>query len=206
MDRVSAMRCRPYGPTAWLVDEVAEPAAWAAGLRRLGHPGVHEVVPAEATVLVVCDRSQSATVGELLARVEPVGVTDPAEPPLVIDVVYDGEDLAETADLTGTTVDDVIARHTAGDYTVAFCGFSPGFAYLSGLDALLHLPRRDTPRTRVPAGAVAIAAGYSAVYPSPSPGGWHLLGTTAERLWDEGAADPAVLRPGRSVRFRRVAG
>lgn len=200
------MRSRPYGPAAWLVEHVAEPAAWAAGLRRLGHPGVHEVIAAEATVLVVCDRSQAATVGELLAHVEPVRVADPLEPPLVIDVVYDGDDLAETAELAGTTIEDVIDRHVAGRYSVAFCGFSPGFAYLGGLDPLLHLPRRDTPRPQVPAGAVAIAAGYSAVYPSPSPGGWHLLGTTTARLWDPGSTDPTVLRPGREVRFRGVAG
>lgn len=199
------MRLRSYGPEAWLVEQVAEPAAWAAGVRRLGHPAVREVVPAEATVLVVCDRSGSAAVGELLSRVEPAHVDDPTEPPLVVDVVYDGEDLAEAAELAGISIDDVIDRHTACRYTVAFCGFSPGFAYLRGLDPVLHLPRRDTPRTRVPAGAVAIAAGYSAVYPSPSPGGWHLLGITSARLWDPAAADPAVLRPGRTVRFRNVA-
>lgn len=202
---MSAVRLRRYGPEAWLVEQVAEPAAWAAGVRRHAHPGVREVVPAETTVLVVCDRSHAAAVAELLSRVQPVHGNDSTEPALVVDVVYDGDDLAEAAELAGTTIDDVIDRHAACRYTVAFCGFSPGFAYLRGLDPVLHLPRRDTPRTRVPAGAVAIAAGYSAVYPSPSPGGWHLLGTTSARLWDPAAADPAVLRPGRTVRFRNVA-
>jgi KipI family sensor histidine kinase inhibitor len=104
----------------------------------------------------------------------------------------------------GLGVDEVIDRHIAAEYTVAFCGFSPGFGYLSGLDPALHLERRATPRTRVPRGAVAIAAGYSAVYPSASPGGWHLIGSTTTMLWDERADPPAALVPGRRVRFRRV--
>lgn len=198
------VRLRPYGPAAWLVEHVDDPAAWAAGLRRLQDPGVDDVVPAEETVLVLCDRSQWTAVGERLRHVVPVAAPDGAAPPVVVDVAYDGDDLEEVAATIGVTVDEVIERHTAARYTVAFCGFSPGFAYLRGLDPMLHLPRRDSPRRRVPAGAVAIAAGYSAVYPSPSPGGWHLLGRTDARLWDPGAAEPAVLRPGRIVRFRSV--
>jgi len=118
--------------------------------------------------------------------------------------VYDGADLGEVADGTGLTVEEVIARHVAGGYRVEFCGFSPGFGYLSGLDPALHLPRRHTPRTRVPAGAVAIAAGYSAVYPTVSPGGWHVIGTTTATLWNTDADPPAAMWPGRSVRFRRA--
>ena len=95
--------------------------------------------------------------------------------------MYDGEDLADVAAACGMSTDEVVRRHVAGRYTCAFCGFAPGFAYLTGLDPALHLPRRPTPRTRVPAGAVAIAAEYTAVYPSPSPGGWHLLGTHRRR-------------------------
>jgi KipI family sensor histidine kinase inhibitor len=94
-----------------------------------------------------------------------------------------------------------VALHCSAEYSVAFCGFMPGFAYLLGLPTELHLPRRSTPRTRVPAGSVAIAAEFSSVYPSASPGGWHLLGTTDLVLWDESLAAPAVLVPGMRMRF-----
>ena len=93
-------------------------------------------------------------------------------------------------------------RHSECTYTVAFCGFMPGFAYMVGLPPELHLPRRDTPRTRVPAGAVAIAAEFAGVYPRESPGGWHLLGRTDATLWDETGSVPALLAPGTTVRFR----
>jgi KipI family sensor histidine kinase inhibitor len=122
-------------------------------------------------------------------------------PAVEIPVVYDGEDLAEVAAACGTSTDEVVRRHLAGRYECAFCGFAPGFAYLTGLDPGLQLPRRATPRTRVPAGAVAIAAEYTAVYPSPSPGGWHLLGRTDAVLWDVSRPEPASIRPGTTVRF-----
>ena len=96
----------------------------------------------------------------------------------------------------------MIALHSGADYTVAFCGFMPGFAYMTGLPAALHLPRRATPRERVPVGAVAIAAEYAGVYPRESPGGWHLLGRTDAVLWDDGREPPALLPPGTRVRFR----
>ena len=99
-------------------------------------------------------------------------------------------------------VGEVAARHAAPTYTCAFCGFAPGFAYLVGLDPALHLPRRATPRTRVPAGSVAIAAEYTAVYPSASPGGWHLLGHTTLALWDPlPRTRRRCVEPGTSVRF-----
>ena len=119
-------------------------------------------------------------------------------------MTYDGEDLRAVADLIGGTVDDVVRLHSEADYTVAFCGFSPGFAYLAGLPERLHLSRRDRPRPRVPAGSVAIAAHYSAIYPSASPGGWHLLGRTNEVVWDVHAHPPTRLRPGSRVRFVRL--
>ncbi len=202
------MQRRSYGPTAWILDDVVDPAGLALSIWSASLSGVREVIPAESTVVVVCQRSEAAAIGERLDAIDPgPTVVDPAEA-FTIEVVYDGEDLDGVAQTTGLRVDEVISRHVAGDYRVAFCGFSPGFAYLRGLDPGLHLPRRSTPRTRVPAGAVAIAAGYSAVYPGVSPGGWHLIGTTtpttAATLWDVGADPPAVLWPGRSVRFRQV--
>jgi KipI family sensor histidine kinase inhibitor len=130
-------------------------------------------------------------------------IADAAAGPLVeIPVTYDGEDLADVGLRAGCCVEEVVARHAGAEYRVAFCGFAPGFAYLRGLDARLVLPRRDVPRPRVPAGSVAIAAEYSAVYPGSSPGGWHLLGTTRLTMWDpRDAAAPARLVPGMRVRF-----
>nr|WP_308209716.1 carboxyltransferase domain-containing protein [Actinomadura madurae] len=118
-----------------------------------------------------------------------------------IPVVYDGEDLDEVADLTGLSRDEVVRRHSAASYTVAYLGFSPGFGYLSGLDPALHVARRESPRTSVPAGSVAIAGPYAAVYPSRSPGGWRLLGHSGLRLWDVSRDPPSLLRPGMRVRF-----
>ncbi len=198
------MQRRAFGPAAWLVDGVAEPAAWAGALRSMDLDGVREVVPAERTVLVVCERPQAEAIGRRLdsVRVERSEFVDST--PVTIDVVYDGEDLRAVAAATGLAVDEVIERHATGVYTVAFCGFSPGFAYMTGLDPVLHLDRRATPRTRVPAGSVAIAAAYTSVYPSPSPGGWHLLGHTKAVLWNVERRYPALLGPGTLVRFRRV--
>ena len=119
-------------------------------------------------------------------------------------MVYDGPDLDEVAGLTGLSREQVIERHAATEYLVGWLGFSPGFGYLTGLDPELHVPRRDSPRTSVPAGSVAIAGPLAAVYPSASPGGWRLLGRTAAQLWDARREPPAVLAPGQRVRFRPV--
>ena len=126
--------------------------------------------------------------------------------PLTIDVVYDGPDIAELASTARLSVDDVVRLHATGTYEVAFCGFSPGFGYLRGIDRRLHVPRRATPRVSVPAGSIGIAAGYTCVYPSPSPGGWYLIGHTTTTLWDVEQDPPTRMFPGRSVRFRRVSG
>lgn len=191
-----------------MLDDVVDPAGLALSISSASLSGVREVIPAESTVVVVCERSEAAEIGERLDALDSRPIVVGQAELFTIEVVYDGDDLAAVAESTGLSVDDVISRHEDGNYRVAFCGFSPGFAYLSGLDPTLHLPRRSTPRTRVPAGAVAIAAGYSAVYPAESPGGWHLIGTTTPTttatLWDTGADPPAVLRPGRFVRFRQV--
>lgn len=123
---------------------------------------------------------------------------------IVIPVIYDGGDLADVARACGMSEDHVIELHSSTEFIVAFCGFSPGFAYLTGLPDALHLPRRRTPRTRVPAGSLAIAEHYCAVYPRESPGGWHLIGRTDQVLFDPDHAEPMLLSPGTTVRFTPV--
>ena len=126
----------------------------------------------------------------------------PARGPLVeVPTVYDGPDLADVAARTGTTVAEVIGLHSGTEYHAAFCGFAPGFAYLTGLPAALQLPRRADPRPKVPAGSVAIAAEFTGVYPTASPGGWHLLGHTEETIWDAARGRPSLIAPGDRVRF-----
>jgi len=190
-----------FGPRAWLV-EVTDPLGYTAAVQAALASEVDEVVPAAATVLVtVGPGADRGDVGSQLASLRPVDA-GPNETRMVeIPVVYDGDDLGSIADATGLAVTDVVARHSAPTYRCAFCGFAPGFAYLTGLDCALELPRRATPRTRIPAGAVAIAAGYSAVYPSASPGGWHLLGRTDAPMWRTGRDPPALVVPGATVRF-----
>lgn len=182
-------------------------ATIAAALRALNLEGVSDVVPAESTMLVRCEhKSARRSVVDNLNEILSVGNVAEREvnvEPLEIEMVYDGQDLEIVAAACGMSVEEVIHRHLSSEFVAAFCGFAPGFAYLSGLDPLLHLPRRETPRTRVPAGSVSIAAMYSAVYPNPSPGGWHLLGTTDATLWNVESDPPALIEPGRRVRFVR---
>lgn len=133
-----------------------------------------------------------------------LATNDPAGTVVEIPVAYDGADLAEVAARCGLTPAEVVQRHTAPTYTAAFAGFAPGFVYLEGLDPALVLPRRAEPRTRVPAGSVAIAADHAAVYPRESPGGWHLLGRTGAVMFDAEADPPALVQPGDRVRFVAV--
>lgn len=128
--------------------------------------------------------------------------TDPPDAgPLVVEVDYSGPDLQAVADLTGLTTEEVVAAHTATPWRVAFAGFAPGFAYLVGGDPRLRVPRRDSPRVTVPAGSVALAEEFSGIYPRQSPGGWQILGRTGLTLWDLDREPPALLTPGREVRF-----
>jgi inhibitor of KinA len=115
-----------------------------------------------------------------------------------------GPDLTAVAAQAGCSEEDVIRLHTSQDYRVFVVGFVPGFAYMGPVDPRLALPRRSTPRTRVPAGSVAIAAGQTGIYPIETPGGWHLLGRTAVRPFDEHRAEPVLFRPGDRVTFRSV--
>ena len=198
------MRTLPMGDRACLVEDLAAtPAEWAIALEALQLDGVIDIVPAARTVLVRCASGEAlASASARFAEIGPSARAADDERPLVtIPVRYDGPDLADVATSIGRSIDEVIALHHEATYRVAFCGFAPGFAYLDGLPRELELPRRSTPRTQVPAGSVAIAAAYSAVYPTASPGGWHLLGTTPMPLWDLHADPPARLTPGTVVRF-----
>lgn len=171
-------------------------------------PGIHELIPAARTLLV---RFSPALITRdaLVRRLDAVSaspVERGAGALVEVPVVYDGEDLDEVAAHLGLTRDEVIARHTGSEYTVGFAGFAPGFAYLVGGDDVLDVPRRASPRTRIPAGSVALAGRYSGVYPRASPGGWQLIGTTTLTMWDVERDPPAALRPGDRVRFVRVSG
>lgn len=173
--------------------------------------GMAEAVPAARTILI---RPEGGTSWEALAeriaqrwrrctgsdRERPLGPVQP----VAIPVLYDGEDLDEVAHLCGMRREDVIARHTAATYTVAFTGFAPGFGYLAGGDPALHVPRRERPRTVVPAGAVGLAGEFSGIYPRSSPGGWQLIGRSDVVLFDAAAEPPALLHPGTPVRFTAV--
>jgi KipI family sensor histidine kinase inhibitor len=127
--------------------------------------------------------------------------------PLVIPAVFDGPDLAEVAEAAGSTVEAVIDAFAGAEFTVAVVGFAPGFAYLSGLpEELRHIPRRGRPRPMVPAGSVALANGFAAVYPLASPGGWQLIGRTEVALFTPWAPPFSRLAPGDRVRFSRASG
>ncbi|MFT3854698.1 MAG: allophanate hydrolase subunit 1 [Ilumatobacteraceae bacterium] len=185
------------------VSSTGEATALAASLRASPLDGVEDVVGAQRTVLVRGSLPADALRAVVAERLSSMPRTAAAAPAgmVVVPVDYDGDDLAEVAARCGLGIDDVVAAHAGAVYTVAFCGFAPGFAYLTGLCAVLVLPRRATPRPRVPAGSVAVAGDLSAVYPTASPGGWHLLGRTDVTLFDPGRTPPALLAPGTTVRF-----
>ena len=168
-------------------------------------PGQVDVLAAAETVMVRADSPASARrMAAPLLELD-LTVQSHAEGKLVtIDTVYDGEDLAEVGRLTGLGAEGVVAAHTGQVWTVAFGGFAPGFGYMVGENQALEVPRRSSPRTAVPAGSVALAGNYSAVYPRKSPGGWQLIGRTAAHMWDLGREQPALAAPGDRVQFRAV--
>jgi len=168
-------------------------------------PGQQDVLAAAETVLVKADSPASAR--RIGARLLQLDLTTPTHRDgglVVLDTVYDGEDLAEVGTLTGLGADGVIAAHSGQIWTVAFAGFAPGFGYMVGENQALEVPRRSSPRTAVPAGSVALAGNYSAVYPRSSPGGWQLIGRTNAKMWDLDREQPALASPGHRVQFRPV--
>lgn len=195
------MKVRRAGDAALLI-ETDEPHRLNAAVRSLGRPDIVDIVPGARTLLVTtAPGADLGRLGTLIGGLTLPETYETGGEPLRVPVVYDGEDLDEVASLTGLSPPEVVSRHSAGEYVVAYLGFSPGFGYLSGLDESLHVSRRDSPRTSVPAGSVAIAGPYGAIYPSASPGGWRLLGRTTLRMWDPGREPPSLLQPGTRVRF-----
>ncbi|MEK4240830.1 MULTISPECIES: 5-oxoprolinase subunit B family protein [Janibacter] len=198
----------PAGDTALLVElaDLDEVLSLYARLDEDLPDGVVDLVPAATTLLLTIDPRVTDVEG-LARRVSgiTVGSHERATTGEVeIPVVYDGEDLAEVGRITGLGERGVIEAHTGSPWTVAFCGFAPGFGYMVGGDERLRVPRRDNPRTRVPAGSVAIAGEFASVYPRESPGGWQLIGRTALEVWDIGREPPALLVPGTTVRYVEV--
>lgn len=200
-------RLVPVGPAAVLV-EVDDAAAALDLTRHARATGVEarEVVPGARTVLfdgVAGPGPVEAVVASWrpVAAGGAVGGAVSGGGPVEVPVVYDGPDLDDVAARWGTDRDGVVAQHTALTFVSAFCGFAPGFAYLTGLPADLAVPRLDTPRSRVPAGSVGLAGTWCGAYPTASPGGWRLLGRTDATLWDADRDPPALLAPGTRVRF-----
>jgi KipI family sensor histidine kinase inhibitor len=165
-------------------------------------PQIADVVPGARTLLV--ELKPGAEPPEALVRALEAGVPLP-EPRAgrrhEIAVTYDGEDLAEVAASCRVRPQDVVELHSGAEYTVAFIGFQPGFPYLLGLPEVLAMPRLASPRVKVPAGSVAIAEGYTGIYPDATPGGWRLIGRTEVVLFDPASTPPSLLRPGDFVRF-----
>jgi KipI family sensor histidine kinase inhibitor len=199
------MRALPVGDDSLLVevssgDEAQALHAELLRRRAEGALSVREIVPAARTVLLDGLDNPARLASELTASEMP-----PAPPRarevIELPVRYDGPDLADVAVHWGVSEQEVARIHADAEFRVAFCGFAPGFGYLTGLPARCDVPRRATPRTAVPAGSVALAGPYTGVYPRSSPGGWQLIGTTDVVLWDHARVPAALLSPGTRVRF-----
>ena len=187
------------GARACLVEvEDAEAAASLAAWARASGLPADEIVPAATTVLL--DGVDPDLLEAALPHRTPRGA-DRSGPLVRVPVRYDGPDLARVAEHWDCSVDEVVARHVATDFTSLFCGFAPGFAYLGGLPDHLAVPRLDTPRARVEPGSVALADRWCGIYPTASPGGWLVIGRTDAGLWDTDREQPALLAPGTRVRF-----
>ncbi|WP_330647159.1 urea amidolyase family protein (plasmid) [Thioclava litoralis] len=204
---MSHLRFLPVALDALLVElaDLEQVLTLHALLREAPLAGLRETIPAARTLFVRFD-PQEVSAQALAAQIDALDLTphvQKAARVVTIPTRYDGEDLAEVAELTGLSVAEVIERHQARPWTVAFCGFAPGFGYMAGGDPALEVPRRRTPRTRIPAGSVALAGAFSGIYPKASPGGWQIIGTTDLAMWDLGRTPPALLQPGDQVQFER---
>jgi KipI family sensor histidine kinase inhibitor len=195
------VRLLPVGEDALLaeVPDAAAATAMYVEARRRRLPAA-EMVPAARTVLF----DGVPDLPALRAALDELGTPDrpqAGQRTVEVPTVYDGQDLDDVARLWDMTRAEVVATHTGTEFTVAFCGFSPGFAYCTGLPQRLSVPRLDHPRTKVPTGSVGLAGAFTGVYPTASPGGWRLVGRTELTLWDVDRERPATLTPGTRVRF-----
>ena len=199
------LRCGREAVLAEVADLSSAMALYAA-LRDAALPGVVDLVPAARTVLIRLDPAVTSpdAVRSAVSSLPVSGAAVSDAGAVTIPVHYDGPDLRDVAEHVGVSGEEIVKMHTAGEWTVAFTGFAPGFGYLIGGDARLSVPRRSSPRTRIPAGSVALAGEYSGVYPNESPGGWQLIGRTEARMWDLDRDPPALLMPGVRVRFVAV--
>ncbi|PYB69791.1 5-oxoprolinase/urea amidolyase family protein [Rhizobium wuzhouense] len=199
------MRFLPVSLTVLLVEltDLDETLALFASLEADPVDGIEDMVPAARTLMIRFrpDRLSAERLAANIAERDLSARIAPSDMLVEIPVQYDGEDLVDVAELTGLSVEEVIRRHTESTFTVAFCGFAPGFGYLVGGDPLLQVPRRQSPRTKIPAGSVALAGAFSGVYPQNSPGGWQIIGTTPLKMWDLTRDPPALFQPGYRVRF-----
>lgn len=224
----SAFALEPMGESALLLrfgERIDTPSnarvhAAARALRDAALPGLEELVPAYASLLLRFDVTTAADADRMLeverrVRAALDALAEKAEASadaavmraVEIPVCYGGDfgpDLGAVAAHAGLGADEVIARHAGGDYRVAMLGFAPGFPYLLGLDPALHAPRLATPRTRVPAGSVAIGGAQTGIYPRELPGGWRLVGRTPLALFDPARDPVCLLAPGDRVRFRAI--
>lgn len=186
-----------------------DPLAAAATVAAAGIPYVEDVLPAAETVLVtLSDGADSADAAEVRRRLadldlsrEPNGRGTRADDELVVPVRYDGPDLHAVAELLALSPEALVRQHVDTTWRCAFVGFAPGFGYLRGDRPWPPVPRRDRSRSRIPPGAVGLADAFSGIYPRSSPGGWQLIGSTDVVLWDLERPEPAVIRPGTTVRF-----
>jgi KipI family sensor histidine kinase inhibitor len=197
------MRVRPVGAEALLL-EVEDPTAWFAELcrrRAAGELAAVDIVPGAQTVLLDGLADPAGAAEQVRGWTPPEAAAGPPGGLVEIPVAYDGQDLFAVAAQWGIAEREVITTLGATEFRVDFCGFAPGFAYLSGLPAELSVPRLATPRARVPAGSVALADTYAGIYPTSSPGGWRLVGRTDVVLFDPDRNPPALLTPGTRVRF-----
>jgi KipI family sensor histidine kinase inhibitor len=203
------MRVLPSGSTAVLVEleDLDAVLALYAALAEQPPDGVVDMVPAARTVLLVTDpaRTSLSAVADAVRRTTPRPDARTGGEVVELPVRYDGEDLEELAGLLDLTPQELVHRHTGAEWTVAFAGFAPGFGYLTQPGGQWDVPRRSTPRTRVPPGSVALAGEFSGVYPRESPGGWQLIGRTDVAVFDPDRDPPALLRPGIRVRFVEAA-
>ena len=205
------VRILPFGEGALLAEFPAldDVLAHYAALSASPPPGVTELVPAARTILVTfAAPASTAVVRQWLEQTAPhdaeASTAEDSGDIVTLEVDYSGQDLPAVARLLGVSEAEVVRRHQHCEWTAAFTGFAPGFAYLVAPENPLQVPRLAEPRTRVPAGSVGLAGEFSGVYPSASPGGWQLIGRTDARLWDAAREQPALIAPGTRVRFRAV--